>query len=89
MELNATVKYGGGRASFIVRKENPGIYYADLLYYDGDRKNSPPKKITLVRGIRQWTGSFNDPILLNEIGKIIEEAYEKMGLKTVSSKASL
>lgn len=75
MEFDANVKYGKGSACFRVRKENPGIYYADLVYFDGDKKKTPPKTITLVRGIRQWTGSCEDPELLNELGKIIEELY--------------
>ena len=83
MELNANVKYGNGSACFVIRKENPGIYYADLVYFDGSKKLEPPQKITLVRGIRQWTGSFDNPGLLNELGKVIEEAYQKMSAKAV------
>ena len=83
MELNANVKYGDGCARFAIRKENPGIYYAHLVYFDGDRKFSPPQKITLVRGIRQWTGSFDEPGLLNELGSVIEEAYHKMQHQTI------
>jgi len=78
MELNANVKYGNGSACFVIRKENPGIYYAYLIYFDGDKKLAPPQNITLVRGIRQWTGSFDEPELLNDLGKVIEEAYRKM-----------
>ncbi len=78
MELNANVKYGNGCACFIIRKENPGIYYAHLIYFDGDKKLSPPQKITLVRGIRQWAGSLDKPQLLNDLGKVIEEAYQKI-----------
>lgn len=77
IQMEAIVNYGKGRACFKIRRENPGIYYADLLYYDGSDKQNLPEKITLIRGIRYWTGSYNDPILLNQLGKIIEESYNK------------
>jgi hypothetical protein len=83
MELNANVKYGNGSACYIIRKENPGIYYAHLVYFDGHQKSAPPQNITLIRGIRQWKGSLDDRELLNELGKIIEEAYhQKLSSKT-------
>lgn len=85
MQMEVIVNYGKGRACFKIRKENPGIYYADLLYYDGINKQDLPEKITLIRGIRHWTGSFNDPTLLNELGKIIEESYSRSVSVTTSS----
>lgn len=75
MELNANVKYGNGNASFLIRRDSPGVYHAELLYFEGDKKLSPPKKITMVRGIRQWAGSCESVDLLNHLGKIIEEFY--------------
>lgn len=81
IELNANVKYGGGTACFKVHKEGPGVYCAQLIYFDGEVTSAPPQEINLVRGIRQWTGSCNDVNLLNALGKIIEETY------TDSSKA--
>lgn len=74
MDLKANVKYGKGSACFEVRRDSPGVYHADLLYFDGDHKLSPPKKITLIRGVRHWTGSFEDVVLLNQLGDIIEES---------------
>ena len=85
MQMEAIVNYGAGRACFTIRRENPGIYYADLLYYDGNHKKSPPAKITLIRGIRHWTGSYDDPILLNQLGKIIEEFYNRFSSVSTSS----
>ena len=78
MELNANVKYGNGTACFRIRKENPGVYSADLLYFEGSKKAAPPEQITLVRGIRQWTGSSDDVDLMNKLGGAIEEAYADM-----------
>lgn len=75
MDLKASIKYGSGFASFEIRRESPGVYHAALVYFDGDEKKAPPPEITLVRGIRQWTGSLDDSDLLNELGRIIEESY--------------
>lgn len=75
MDLKASVKYGNGNALFELYRDSPGLYHADLVHFDGDKKLSPPKKITMVRGIRQWTGSFEDVDLLNQLGKVIEESY--------------
>ena len=77
MEFNANVKYGNGSACYIIRREIPGIYYAHLIYFDGDKKLAPPQKITLVRGIRQWTGSLDNPGFLNDLGNVIEETYQQ------------
>jgi hypothetical protein len=78
MDLKANVKYNNGNACFTIHKDSPGVYHADLVYFDGDNKFSPPKKITLVRGIRQWAGSYDNSDLLNELGKIIEESYSNL-----------
>ena len=72
MELEAKVNYGRGLACYRIRREAPGIYFADLAYYDGDPSRQPPAAISLIRGVRQWTGSCDDDSLLNEIGRIIE-----------------
>lgn len=71
MELQANVKYGNGTAFYNIRKENPGIYLADLVHFEGDPQQSPPEQITLLRGMRYWTGSCDNEVLLHQIGKII------------------
>ena len=73
MELEAIVNYGNGRACFKIQKENPGIYHARLLYFEGNKKQSPPKELVLMRAIRYWTGSHENKALLNELGKKIED----------------
>jgi hypothetical protein len=80
MELNATVVYRGALAYFKIKRESPGIYLAELVYYNRHKGQSPPRKITLARGIRQWTGSHEDPSLLEQIGKKIEEALSSTQL---------
>ncbi len=72
MKLEARVNFGQGCACYQIRRDAPGIYFADLVFYDGDRSKNPPAAISLVRGIRQWTGSCDDDALLNELGRIIE-----------------
>jgi hypothetical protein len=72
MEMEATVNYGDGKACFKIAKENPGVYQARLLYFEGSKKLCPPKEIVLIRGIRYWAGSHDDDDLLNKLGKIIE-----------------
>lgn len=76
MELTAQLKYRNGMACFKIYKERADIYFVDLVRFDGDKKFSPPQKIILVKGIRQWTGSYSDLSLLNELGKIIEMSYQ-------------
>ena len=73
MELEATVNYGDGKACFKIVKENPGVYHARLLYFEGSKKLSPPKEIVLIRGIRYWAGSYQDDDLLNKLGTLIED----------------
>jgi hypothetical protein len=75
MDLKANVNYNNSSACFLIHRDSPGVYHADLVFYDGDDKLPPPEKITLVRGVRQWRGSYEDVDLLYQLGKIIEEAY--------------
>jgi hypothetical protein len=85
MEFDAEVPYGHGKAMFRISKENPGIYCATLLHFNGDQQYSPPMEITLIRGVRGWTGSENDEILINVLGNLIEahltKSYRKQGSK--------
>jgi hypothetical protein len=78
MNLKANVKYGGTHSCFMIYKDSPGVYHAHLVYFDGDQNLSPPEKITLIRGMRKWTGSCEDSTLLNELGKIIEEHFSEL-----------
>lgn len=73
MEKKVKVHLGSRWACFIIRKEGPGIYFANLVSYDGEEKTRPPEGITLIRGARQWNGSIDDEILLNALGKQIDD----------------
>jgi len=75
--MEVFVKYQGARYFFKVRRENPGIYFAELIYYEGNQISTLPREITLIRGLRQWTGSIDDKVLLNELGNVIISKLDK------------
>ncbi len=70
--MEAIITYRSSSARFKIQNENEGIFTANLLNFDGDYTSAPAQKITLVKGIRYWTGSVDDEILLNELGKFID-----------------
>ncbi|HEU0110058.1 MAG TPA: hypothetical protein VFQ73_04235 [Flavisolibacter sp.] len=72
MELKAIVQFEGGLAHYNVLPETNGIYQARLLQYDGNSEKAPPSEVILVRGYRQWSGSYERQDLLNDIGNVIE-----------------
>lgn len=73
MELKAIVEFEGGLAHYRILPESNGIYQARLLEYDGNSGKTPPEEVILVRGYRQWSGSYDRQDLLNNIGNFIEE----------------
>ena len=76
MEIKATIRYKGATADYKIERESPGIYLASLIYYGGTRKNTPAATITLIRGIRQWTGSCDAGSLLQQLGTQIDSALK-------------
>lgn len=71
--MEAHIFYRGGDACYRIQQEAEGIFTAHLLSYSAvDAEDLPPYCITLVRGIRYWTGSVKDEILLSELGKFID-----------------
>lgn len=77
MTLNSKIRYKGALACFEIQRDAPGIYSADLLYYEGRKDQSPPGKITLIRGLYHWTGSVEDKRLLDELGTTIRTYLRK------------
>ncbi len=75
MELEADVNCANGRARFKINRESSGVYYAQLMNFEGSKNTSLPKEVILTRGLRHWTGSFNDETWLNELGNIIEDFF--------------
>ena len=72
MELKAVVVFEGRNAHYNVSPETNGIYQARLIHYEGPPQKAPPSEVILVKGYRQWTGSYDRQELLNEIGRVIE-----------------
>jgi hypothetical protein len=73
ISLEAMITYKAGEACYRIGREKPGVYSAVLVYYEGDKNDLPPDSITLVRGVRQWTGSHTDEVLLMQLGSRIEQ----------------
>lgn len=71
-EMKVMIRYKSGKACFRIHEESAGIYTACLLFFNGINKEELPKEITLVKGIRNWTGSMEDDMLLSELGEFID-----------------
>ncbi|HEU4903969.1 MAG TPA: hypothetical protein VFT06_14285 [Flavisolibacter sp.] len=69
------IEYKSGRACFRIRQESEGIFTAFLVSSDGEQGADLPKEITLVRSVRNWTGSVDDEILLRELGTFIDASW--------------
>ncbi len=77
MVINAVVPFEEGLAHYIVSPESNGIYQAKLVDFQGVAQKQPPKEVILVKGYRQWSGSYDRQELLNQIGSIIESRVRK------------
>lgn len=73
MHLDVAVPFQNALAHYSVLKESEGIYLAVLQHYEGERSQSPPLRIVLVKSIRNWTGSFDQAEFVNQLGRAIEE----------------
>lgn len=73
MEIKAVVMYRGAIAHYSITQENEGIFTAHLNRYDGRVDHHPPYKLTLIKGLGAWSGSIDDPTLLNNLGRVIEK----------------
>lgn len=73
MKLKAVVQFLGDRAHYSVTQVKKGIYDAHLLRYEGSSGVTPPQNVTLVRGVRHWVGSYDEPYFVDELGQAIEE----------------
>lgn len=74
MHSDITVPFRNASAHYSVLKEAEGIYLAVLQHYEGELEESPPLRIVLIKGIRNWTGSFVHPEFINALGRAIEAA---------------
>jgi hypothetical protein len=73
MKLKAVVQFLGDRAHYSITQVKKGIYDAKLLRYEGSSGVTPPEAVTLVRGVRHWVGSYDEPYFVDELGNAIEE----------------
>ena len=72
MEMKAVVPFGEGMAHYLVSPESSGIYQARLVEFEGTAERMPPDEVILVKGYRQWSGSYERQDLLNSLGEAIE-----------------
>ena len=72
MEMKAVVPFGEGIAHYVVSPESSGIYQARLVEFEGTADRVPPAEVILVKGYRQWSGSYERQDLLNSLGEAIE-----------------
>jgi hypothetical protein len=86
VELETIIRYRNFSACYKVQNEAEGIFTANLLYHDVDEGQAPPEGITMVKGIRNWTGSVEDESLLSELGKFIDANWPVRGRKTAIKK---
>ncbi|NTS43475.1 hypothetical protein HRG84_21535 [Flavisolibacter sp. BT320] len=86
MELETIIRYRSIAACYKVQNEAEGIFTANLLYHDGDTEQAPPEGITLVKGVRNWTGSVEDETLLSELGKFIDANWPVQRKQVVKNK---
>lgn len=77
MKLKAVVQFLGDRAHYSVTQVKKGIFDAKLLRYEGSSGVTPPEAVTLVRGVRHWVGSYDEPYFVDELGQAIEERVRR------------
>jgi hypothetical protein len=64
----------GGLAHYkVVPDKIAGAYKAYLERYDGKQRNTPPQLIILVRGMKAWSASVEDQVLVSGIGTVIDK----------------
>ncbi len=79
MGMNAIVPFDGGEAHYIVSPASNGIYQAQLIDFKGASNIQPPPEVILVKGYRQWSGSYDRQDLLNQLGEAIENERNRSG----------
>lgn len=70
--MEAIVRMGEAYIHYNISRAAQGIYQARLIRYEGCPTEEPPRELVLTRGYRCWAGSANHPLLLNELGKMID-----------------
>lgn len=68
--MEVVIVYKGALAYYLISRIRADVYNALLKHYGGFE--APPQYITLVRGLRHWSGSIENDELLYELGKAID-----------------
>ena len=71
MEMKAAIYYRNAYAHYIIKRENKGLYQADLILYDGPPEQAPAASVTLIKSARHWRGSTDDQELISSLGNIL------------------
>lgn len=77
MKLELMLIYNGGNAFYKIHQEEVGIFTAYLISFDGKATQAPPEIITLVKSVRNWTGSAEDDSLIRDLGDLIDSYYSQ------------
>lgn len=72
MDVEAQINYKDSPVRFRIRQERKGIFTACLISPEDANNRDLPKEITMIRSIRNWTGSIDDEKLLRELGGCID-----------------
>jgi hypothetical protein len=72
MELKVVVRFLEAHALYSVTPEGENVFHACLEKYEGAAGVQPPESILLVKGIRRWIGSCDNPSFINELGQAID-----------------
>jgi hypothetical protein len=73
MELKAAIYYRNAYAHYIIKRENKGLYQADLILYDGPAEKAPAASVILIKAPCHWRGSTDDQELVNSLGNILTD----------------
>ena len=89
VDFVTNIQYGKQQVCFRIYKESPGVYFAEHLHAKSESKKTPQQSITLVRGIRYWTGSSDDAHLHDLLGQAIEAHIQSQNKENEFCKQSL
>jgi hypothetical protein len=76
MKVEAIVRINGDVAHFDVSPLARGVYFANLVRFEGRPEQTPPEEIILVRGLHNWRGSCDRAELVYELGEVIDDVVQ-------------
>ena len=72
MNFLASVLFQNAIAHYTITEEEEGVFLARLQHFSGLSDEAPPVQILLMRGIRRWIGSLDNPEVLEALGHAID-----------------